>query len=66
LIPYRMTNPALRLPPTASESFYISVRTYRNRRTFAVIAMSLICATPLVLGVIHLGPTSCSKFIYRI
>jgi hypothetical protein len=48
-----MTSPALNPPPLPSEIFYRSVRTYRNRRTFIVLGVSLVCATPFVLGVIN-------------
>jgi hypothetical protein len=40
-------------PPSASEIFYRSFRTYRNRRTFILLAISLVCATPFVLGIIY-------------
>src|SRR5437868_2416478 len=48
-----MTNAALNPPANASEIFYSSVRTYRNRRTFTGLAICLLCATPFLLGVIH-------------
>jgi hypothetical protein len=48
-----MTSPVLKPPPLPSEIFYRSVRTYRNRRTFIVLVVSLVCATPFVLGVIY-------------
>jgi len=48
-----MTNAASDPPTHASEVFYRSVRTYRNRRAFTGLAICLVCATPFLLGVIH-------------
>lgn len=48
-----MTNPPANPPPVPTETFYSGYRTYRNSRTFGMIASMLMASSPFVIGVYY-------------